>query len=115
MEIPHEMTTLSYILEKLRKKNWDTEFRWVPEGFSAGKGKIYKPEELEIIKIYRFEEITNPSDMCILYIIEAKDGLIGYSLDAYGVYSNHEDEAGYDNFIRMIPERGHEMQLSFEL
>jgi hypothetical protein len=42
-------------------------------------------------------------------------GLTGYSLDAYGTYSNHDDEKGYDNFIRMIPEKDHDTQLLFEL
>ena len=33
--------------------------------------------------------------------MEANDGLIGYSIDAYGVYSNHGD-LNYDEFIRKI-------------
>jgi hypothetical protein len=115
MEMPHAMTTLSHIMEKLRLQKKDNEFRWCKEGFTMNKGKVYQPEDLEIIKIYRFEENTDPSDMSILYIIQANDGLIGYSLDAYGVYSNHEDEAGYDNFIRQIPVAHHEDQLLFEL
>lgn len=115
MQVPHEMTTLTQVMEKLRLKRMDNEFRWNPDGFGAGNGRNYQPSQLEIIKVYRFEGITDPSDMCILYVIEAKDGLIGYSLNAYGVYSNHEGEDGYDNFIRMIPERNHELQLLFEL
>jgi len=111
----HVMTTLTSVMEKLRKKGMDTEFRWTANGFNAGKGKYYQPSELEIIRVYRFEENTDPADMCIIYLIQANDGLIGYSLDAYGTYSNHEDEEGYDNFIRMIPERGHDEQLTFEL
>ncbi len=113
MEIPHEMTTLSDVLEKLRLKKFDTEFQWEEKGFSAGKGKIYQPADLEIIKVYRFEESTNPSDMCILYLFEAKDGLVGYSLDAYGVYSNYDID--YENFIRLVPERNHEQQILFKI
>jgi hypothetical protein len=109
------MTSSSQVLEKLRQKRMDNEFRWTEEGFSAGKGKIYQPEDLEILKTFRFEGASDPSDMEILYIIRAQDGLVGYSLDAYGVYSNHEDEEGYDNFIRKIPQVGHEGQLLFEL
>lgn len=112
----HVMTTLTSVMEKLRRKGYDTEFRWTSEGFTAGKGITYQPEELEIIRVYRFEENTDPGDMCIIYLIRVNEsGLIGYSLDAYGVYSNHDDEEGYDNFIRMIPEKGHEAQLLFEL
>jgi hypothetical protein len=110
-----EMTTLSTVLERLRQKKIDNEFRWTHEGFNAGRGKNYNPEDLKIIKTYRFEGESNPSDSSILYIIEANDGLIGYSLDAYGMYSNHEDEEGYDNFIRQLPIENREEQLLFEI
>lgn len=112
-----EMTTLSSVLEKLRIKKIDNEFRWTPEGFTAGKGKFYTPDQLSILKTYRFEGESNPSDMEILYIIKANDGLIGYSIDAYGMYSNHEHEEGYDNFIRQISisNRDEQDQLTFEI
>lgn len=110
-----EMTTLSTVMEKLRQKKIDNEFRWADGGFHAGRGKTYSPEDLKIIKTYRFEGESNPSDSSILYVIEANDGLIGYSLDAYGMYSNHEDEDGYDNFIRQIPIDNREEQLLFEI
>lgn len=113
---PDSMTTTSsQVLEKLRVNKMDNEFRWTPEGFTAGKGKFYQPADLEILKTFRFEGASDPSDMEILYLLEANDGLIGYSLDAYGVYSNHENEEGYDNFIRQIPEAGREHQITFEL
>lgn len=108
-----EMTTLSYILEKLRIKRQDIEFTLAPEGFTANNGKFYQPEDLQIIKTYRFEGESDPSDSVVLYIIEAKeDGLIGYSLDAYGAYSNHDDEK-YDDFIRKIPVQDREEQQIF--
>ncbi|MEP6596421.1 MAG: hypothetical protein ABJA71_10775 [Ginsengibacter sp.] len=99
---PGEMSTVSTVLEKLRIKKRDKEFRMTLEGFTAGTGKCYKPEDLKIIRTYRFEGESDPSDSSIIYVIEAKDGLIGYSMDAYGVYSDHEDD-GYDDFIRKIP------------
>jgi hypothetical protein len=110
-----EMNTLSSILEKLRLKKIDNEFRWTPEGFSAGKGKAYQPHELKIVKVYRFEGESDPSDSSVLYIIEAGDGLIGYSIDAYGIYSNHDDEEGYDNFLRKVPLENRQEQLSFDI
>jgi len=110
-----EMATLSHVLEKLRLKKMDNEFRWTEDGFNAGKGKSYDPEDLTIIKTYRFEGESDPADSSILYIIEAKDGLIGYSMDTYGVYSDHQDEEGYDNFIRKIPISDRDEQLIFEV
>jgi hypothetical protein len=115
MEIPHQMSTISSVMEKLRLKGYDTELRWTKDGFSAGKGKAYQPHDLEIIKVYRFEGMTDPADMSILYLMEANDGLIGYSLSSYGVYSNHDNEEGYNNFVRLIRERGRDQQILFEL
>ena len=110
------MSTTSQVLEKLRAKGMDKEFRWTPEGFSiTGKDKTYEPGELEIIKTFRFEGASNPSDMEIIYILRANDGTIGYSQDAYGMYSSHDNEEGYDNFIRQVREVGHDEQISFEL
>ena len=105
------MTTSSTVLEKLRQKRQDNEFTMTTEGFTAGKGKFYQPEELKIIKTFRFEGDSNPDDSSIIYVIEASDGLIGYSMDAYGMYTNHEAE--YDDFIRKIPVEDRDEQLIF--
>ncbi len=101
-DIMHEMTTVSTVLEKLRVKKSDKEFRMTPDGFTPGNNKYYNPEDLKIIRTYRFEGASDPSDSSIIYLLEANDGLIGYSLDAYGVYSDHGDD-GYDDFIKKIP------------
>jgi hypothetical protein len=110
---PGHMTTLSAVLEKLRIKKRDNEFLMTPEGFTIGKGKFYQPEDLSIIKTYRFEGDSDPSDSSVIYVIEAKDGLIGYSMDAYGADSNHEDD-GYDDFIRKINMEERDEQLIFQ-
>ena len=107
------MTTLSTVLEKLRVKKQDNEFQISGDGFNSPAGKVYRPEDLKIIKTYRFEGDSDPSDSSILYLIEANDGLIGYSMDAYGAYSNHDDDT-YDEFIRKIPVSEREEQEIFE-
>lgn len=111
-EIDNNMTTLSTVLEKLRVKKQDNEFRMAENGFGPESGKTYEPSDLKIIRTYRFEGDSDPSDNAILYLIEANDGMIGYSLDAYGVYSNHEDDS-YDDFIKKIPMEERDEQLIF--
>lgn len=101
MEDKIEMTTLTSVLEKLRVKKMDNEFSMTEDGFGIGNNKFYQPEDLKIIRNYRFEGDSDPSDNAVLYLIEANDGLIGYSLDAYGAYSDHEGD-GYDDFIRKV-------------
>ncbi len=108
----NEMTTLSGVLEKLRIKKQDNEFRLTEKGFGTDTFKVYQPEDLKIIRTYRFEGNSDPSDSSILYLLEASDGKVGYSIDAYGAYSNHEDEL-YDDFIRRIPMEEREEQVIF--
>ncbi|TDB68149.1 hypothetical protein [Arundinibacter roseus] len=112
-ERPTYMTTLSSVLEQLRIKKLDNEWKWTAEGFTLGKGKNYQPEDLTIIKVYRFEGESDPADSSILYIIEAKDQSVGYSLDMYGLYSNHDGEQGYDSFIRQIKVDQRDEQIIF--
>ena len=110
-----EMTTMVTILEKLAKKGLDKEFRWAEEGFHIANSDTYfQPEDLQIIKTYRFEGESSPSESSIIYIIESKDGTIGYTIDAYGAYSNHEAEAGYDDFVKQIPVIEKDERLIFE-
>lgn len=97
-----EMTTLSTVLETLRERKQDNEFKMSEKGFIDNKGRVYTSAELKIIKTYRFEGRSNPSDSAIVYLIETKEGLLGYSIGAYGVYSSYDD-AAYTDFIKEIP------------
>ncbi len=108
-----EMTTVTSVLERLRVKKHDKEFRMMPEGFTPGNNKYYAPADLKIIRTYRFEGESDPSDSSIIYVMEANDGLIGYSMDAYGVYSDHGDD-GYDDFIKKIPVEERDEQQIFQ-
>ena len=105
------MTTLTAVLEKLASRKEDKEFRFEKGGFTTGNDKYYTPDDLTIIKTYRFEGESDPADSSILYLIEARDGTRGYSTDAYVVYSNH-DEA-YDTFIRKIKVEDRSEQVLF--
>ena len=105
------MTTLTAILEKLASRKQDNEFRFEKGGFTTGNNKYYTPDELTIIKTYRFEGESDPADSSILYLIEAKDGTRGYSTDAYGAYSNHDEE--YDEFVRKIKVEDRDEQVLF--
>ncbi|MEO5649781.1 MAG: hypothetical protein ABIR03_07665 [Ginsengibacter sp.] len=105
------MTTVTSVLENLRLKKYDNEFRMTELGFTPGNDKFYQPEDLKIIRTYRFEGESDPSDSSIIYLIEAKDGLVGYSMDVYG--ANSDQPEGYDNFIKKIPvEERDEQQVS---
>ncbi|MEO7922839.1 MAG: hypothetical protein ABIR30_04120 [Chitinophagaceae bacterium] len=108
---PAEMTTLTAVLEKLTERKQDNEFKMTPEGFTSNNNKCYNPEDLTIIKTYRFEGPSDPADSSILYLVEANDGLVGYSLDAYGAYSEHDEK--YNEFIRKIKIEERDEQILF--
>jgi hypothetical protein len=114
MKQPVEMNTLSQILEKLRQKGLDNELKMTDHGKMQGPGdnQIYTPEDLSIIKTYRFEGITDPGDEAVIYIVEDKEGKIGYIMDAYGVYSD-QNGSDFDDFLKKIRTADRDMQELF--
>jgi hypothetical protein len=51
-------------------------------------GKTFAADQLVIAEYYRFEGISDPDDMAILYAIETQSGIRGTLADAFGVYSD---------------------------
>lgn len=109
----NQMQTVSEVLDKLKDRKIDKEFTITSNGLTIDNKRFYTPAELEIIKVFRFEGLSDPSDMSVIYVIQSKDGHMGYSLNAYGTYNNQDID--YDNFMRQIPEQNHDEQLLFEL
>lgn len=109
------MSTVVEVLEKLRKRKCDKEYVYKDQKMTLPDfDKSYDPEDLTIIKTYRFEGDSNPDDSSILYLIESKDGIVGYVLDAYSPTVQNEEE-GYNNFIRNIQVEDRDEQLIFDL
>ncbi|MCY1527588.1 hypothetical protein D9M68_626580 [compost metagenome] len=104
MEHSEEMSTLSEVLERLRQKGLDNEVKMSDHDKMqvAGLKKTYHPDDLKIIKTYRFEGMSDPGDNAVLYLVEDRDKDIGYILDAYGIYSNNEG-ADFADFLKKIP------------
>lgn len=59
----------------------------------------YQPNQFTIEREYRFEGMSNPSDLSILYIIKTDDGLKGMVTANYGADSDTE----IDEFFKNIP------------
>lgn len=107
-----DMKTLSGVLNTLKGRGIETEFVW-KDSLMHANGVNYAPEQLEILKTYRFEGASDPADSVILYVIEANNGLVGFNMDSYGADSNYDER--YDNFMRLIPIAGHDKHIKFEL
>ena len=99
------MTTLSGVLAVLKERGFDTEFRLLEDGriqSLASDHAVYDASTLKIIRTYRFEGESNPSDSAVLYVLEHTGGSIGYIINAYGAYSDYEGDV-FDDFIRQLP------------
>src|SRR5688500_12667954 len=88
------MTDLEKCLNRLEEKGYTDQFKVEKKrllSLSDSKKK-YKPEDVRAVNFYRFEGISDPGDMSILYAIETCDGRKGTLIDAYGNYS--DDDTG---------------------
>ena len=99
-----EMTTVVKVLECLHERGWDNELKMagLRRMYAASLNKIYRPEDLLLIKTYRFEGDSDPSDSSAIYVMEDKEGNKSYVFDAYGPYTSHE-EKGFEEFLIRVP------------
>lgn len=67
---------------------------------SLSSKKRYAPAEVMILREHRYEGMSNPSDMSILYVVETLDGSKGTLLASYGAI---EDNL-INEFMKDIPE-----------
>ena len=51
-------------------------------------GKVLQPGDLVIREVHRFEGISDPDDMAVVYAIESTTGVQGALIDAFGVYAD---------------------------
>lgn|SRR5690625_3606868 len=83
-------TSLSVAIEDLKKQGFTEDFNLIAEGIeSKSLKKQWKAGDLEVVKHYRFEGMTNPGDNTILYLIETTDNKKGLLVDVYGADSGN--------------------------
>ena len=83
------MSTLSQAIDRLVLRGFTEHFGVRGHqllGFDSGA--TFEANEVVIRGIERFEGVSDPDDMSILYAIESLDGVRGTLADAFGVYSN---------------------------
>jgi hypothetical protein len=89
MSQPGEPTTLAGTIEQLRERGYTASFEPSPHGLRvAGRDRIYGADDLTIRDSFRFEGVSDPDDLSVLYAIEAADGTRGVLVDAFGPYAD---------------------------
>ena len=88
----NEPDTLVETLEDLKEQGFTYDFNLTAHSLEIHKDDgiclTLSPEDFDIVQVYRFEGMTDPGDMSILYAIESKDGLKGTLVSSYGVYAD---------------------------
>ncbi len=81
-------------INDLKARGYDLDFN-LKENYleCANTKRQLSPHEFDIMEVYRFEGMTNPSDSSILYAIQSHDGLKGVLVNAYGVYADTVSQA----------------------
>ncbi len=86
-----EDLTLVDAVRILRREGFTCDFKF-EEGkmVSCDSNVAYRPEEMKIIKVFRLEGASNPSDMSIVFAVETNRDEQGIIISSYGVYADME-------------------------
>lgn len=88
---PTGYKTLSEGVEGLRERGFTANFELLNERFRAvDTGETFTADQLTIVEHHRFEGVSDPDDMAVLYAIEALGGTRGTIADAFGPQANPE-------------------------
>jgi hypothetical protein len=96
------MSTLSDVIARLDGEGFTAHFGVVGDRLRAFEsGKTFGANEVIIREYHRFEGVSDPDDMSIVYAIESLSGTRGSLVDAFGVYSDPTVSA----FLKDVPIR----------
>ena len=77
--------TLAEAVEGLKRRGFTANFELLNKRFRAvDSGRTFTAAQLTIVEHHRFEGVSDPDDMAVLYAIEALDGTRGTIADAFG-------------------------------
>lgn len=81
--------TMTDAMQGLKQRGFTANFEFLNNGFRiVGGSETFSPDQLTIVEHHRFEGMSDPDDLSILYAIEATDGTRGTVADAFGPYAN---------------------------
>lgn len=95
-------TSLSEAIRALQNEGYTEDFNLCDAGVeNKHKKKVHGASNLDVVKFYRFEGISDPDDNVVLYVIETTTGEKGLLVDAYGAYSGNVSKEMMDK-LRII-------------
>ena len=100
---PADCLTLAWALDDLARAGFIEHFGVSGDELrSFDSGRTFRAGQVVIQEYHRFEGVSDPDDMSIVYAIEGEGGARGTLVDAYGAYSDPTVSA----FLDRVPVRG---------
>jgi len=81
--------TISEAINKLRDQGFVLDFQVENNSFVIDS-KLYDPEQIEIVDLYRYEGDSDPADESSVFALTAPGGLKGILVAGYGPNANEE-------------------------
>lgn len=89
MPASSETATLAGMVDALTRRGFAEQFQVVNGRLRAVTGgKTFPADQVTVVEYHRFEGVSDPDDMAVLYAIETRNGLRGTLVDAFGVYAD---------------------------
>ena len=89
MRKPVGYTSMTEAIRALKARGFTANFEYQKGAFHVvDSDRSFHEDELSIVEHHRFEGLSDPDDMSVLYAIEASDGTRGTIVDAFGVYAD---------------------------
>jgi hypothetical protein len=77
------------VMDDLTRRGFTEQFKLESNGLrGVQSGQTFAPGQIRIVEQYRFEGVSDPDDMSIVFAIETGNGVRGTLTDAFGVYAD---------------------------
>jgi len=84
-----ECPTLAGVMDELTRRGFTEHFTAVSGGVRGVQSRrVFGADQVTITAYHRFEGVSDPDDMAILYALETSNGVRGTLADAFGVYAD---------------------------
>jgi hypothetical protein len=89
MQPSTEVATLASAVDDLTARGFTEHFMLANDRLrGVTSGETFRTTEVVIAEYHRFEGVSDPGDMSIVYGIETRSGIRGTLVDAFGVYAD---------------------------
>jgi hypothetical protein len=87
MQRDNHYGTVTDAIKAFKERGFNLDFNLVENCIVCNSEK-FRPEDFEIVDVYRYEGNSDPADEAAVYAIESKSGVKGILVTGYGASSD---------------------------